>query len=126
MLVLGLHPWMKNTSAALVEDGKLLFAAEEERFTGIKACGDFPINAIQACFKYANVNLSDVDIVSVSLDPFEQVRLKFIKHWYEFFPHANERMLAEFEAVQGTLNIENELRDSLKYDGEIYLSLIHI
>tara|TARA_B100001013_G_C24605655_1_gene440867 strand:+ start:466 stop:618 length:153 start_codon:yes stop_codon:yes gene_type:complete len=36
MLVLGLRPWMKNTSAALVEDGKLLFGAEEERFTGYR------------------------------------------------------------------------------------------
>jgi carbamoyltransferase len=50
-----------DAAAALLIDGELVAAAEEERFTGKKHTGDFPINAIRYCLAHAGISISDVD-----------------------------------------------------------------
>jgi carbamoyltransferase len=50
-----------DAAAALLVDGELVAAAEEERFTGKKHTGDFPINAIQYCLAEAGISINNVD-----------------------------------------------------------------
>jgi len=54
-----------DNSAALVQDGHLVFAASEERFTRRKHDASFPINALKACLDYAGLRLSDIDYFAV-------------------------------------------------------------
>lgn len=64
MLILGLSN-MRDAAAALVENGRLIAAAEEERFVRIKHVTALPIQAIRYCLRAAGMRLCDVDAVAV-------------------------------------------------------------
>lgn len=64
MLVLGLSPLDKDATVSLVADGKVLFAAGEERFTRTKLQDGFPSEALQAGLAYTGTRLEDIDVVA--------------------------------------------------------------
>ncbi len=64
MLTLGVSN-MGDAAAALVENGQVIAAAEEERFVRIKHITAFPVRAIRYSLQEAGVHLSDVDAVAV-------------------------------------------------------------
>jgi len=69
MYVLGLSCYGHDPAAALLRDGELIAAAEEERFTRYKhSRGFFPTKAIQFVLKYAGIKLSDIDAVGSYFD----------------------------------------------------------
>jgi carbamoyltransferase len=68
MIILGLNAFHGDSSAALVRDGVLIAAAEEERFRRIKHWAGFPSQAIAYCLRAAGVQLGDVDHVAVNQD----------------------------------------------------------
>ena len=68
MLILGLNAFHGDASAALVRDGVLIAAAEEERFLRIKHWAGFPARAIAYCLAEAGATLADVDVVAVNSD----------------------------------------------------------
>ena len=78
MIVLGINSYHANSSAALVVDGELVFAVEEERLNRIKNSAGFPKLAIMECLKYKKINLDDIDLISINSDPKTQL-LKKIK-----------------------------------------------
>jgi len=57
-----------DSAAALVIDGKLVAAAEQERFNGKKHTGDFPIDAIHFCLKEAGLSIHDIDEIAHGFD----------------------------------------------------------
>ena len=68
MLILGLNAFHANSAAAIVRDGRLIAAAEEERFRRIKHWAGFPSEAIAYCLREAGAQLSDVDHVAFNQD----------------------------------------------------------
>jgi carbamoyltransferase len=68
MIILGLNTFHADSSAALVQDGKLIAAAEEERFRRIKHWAGFPAHAIAYCLREAGVQISDVEHVAFNQD----------------------------------------------------------
>ena len=68
-IVLGLNAFHADSAAALVIDGQLVAAAEEERFRRIKHWAGFPSLAIDYCLKYAGITLSGVSAIAVNTDP---------------------------------------------------------
>ena len=65
-LILGINFLHSDTSACLFKDGELLVAAEEERFTRIKHTTCFPFNSIKFCLETNNIDISDIDIISIN------------------------------------------------------------
>ncbi|HLV77563.1 MAG TPA: carbamoyltransferase C-terminal domain-containing protein [Marinobacter sp.] len=63
MKVLGISPLDKDSTVAVVEDGEILFAAGEERFSRIKQQDGFPEQALQAALEYTGLQPSDFDLV---------------------------------------------------------------
>lgn len=70
MRILGISAYYHDSAAALVIDGKIIAAAQEERFTRIKHDSNFPNNAVKYCLDAANINLADVDYVVFYDKPF--------------------------------------------------------
>ena len=68
MIILGLNAFHGDSSAALVRDGKLIAAAEEERFRRLKHWAGFPSQSIAYCLREAGIRLSEVDHVAVNQD----------------------------------------------------------
>ena len=69
MIVLGLNAFHADSAAALMINGELISAAEEERFRRIKHWAGFPSQAIAWCLEDASLDLSQIDIVAINTDP---------------------------------------------------------
>ena len=70
MFILGVSCFYHDSAAALLEDGQLVAAAEEERFSRKKHDNGFPKNAIDFCLKYARISAQDLDYVVFYEKPF--------------------------------------------------------
>lgn len=70
MDILGLSCYFHDAAAALIRDGELIAAAEEERFTRKKHDYEFPQNAIDFCLKFGNLKSQDLDYVVFFEKPF--------------------------------------------------------
>jgi carbamoyltransferase len=68
VIILGLNAFHGDASAAIVSDGTLLAAAEEERFRRVKHWAGFPAQSIAYCLDAAHLRLADVDHVAVNQD----------------------------------------------------------
>src|SRR5271163_5010441 len=68
MLILGLNMFHADSSAAIVEDGKILFAVAEERLNRKKHYGGFPALAVNACLDAVGAKITDVEHVAVGQD----------------------------------------------------------
>ena len=68
--ILGISAFYHDSAATLLIDGKIIAAAQEERFTRIKHDSSYPFNAIEFVLKYAEINLKDVDQVVFFEKPF--------------------------------------------------------
>lgn len=70
MKILGISAYYHDSAVCLIEDGKILYAAQEERFTRIKNDAAFPELALKNCLKYTKTNISDLDAVVYYEKPF--------------------------------------------------------
>lgn len=70
MRVLGISAFYHDSAAALIEDGRIVAAAQEERFTRKKFDADYPRRAIDYCLEEANLSLDQVDRVAFYDKPF--------------------------------------------------------
>jgi len=69
MVILGLNAYHADSSACIVADGKLLAAAEEERFRRIKHWAGFPAEAVKFCLNYTGIKIADVDSIAINRNP---------------------------------------------------------
>src|SRR5437868_8031588 len=70
MRILGISAYYHDSAAALVEDGRVIAAAQEERFTRKKHDAGFPHHAIRACLESAGMRAADIDLVAFYDKPF--------------------------------------------------------
>jgi carbamoyltransferase len=69
MVILGINAYHGDASAAIVVDGALVAAAEEERFTRIKHTAGFPAHAVRYCLQAAGVTIREVDHIAIPRNP---------------------------------------------------------
>jgi carbamoyltransferase len=77
--ILGLNAYHGDAAAALVVDGELVAAAEEERFNRVKHCAGFPSEAARWCLADAGLGPDDLDHVAVSRDPRANLGRKLLR-----------------------------------------------
>lgn len=68
VMILGLNAYHGDSSACLVEDGKLISAVEEERFRRIKHWAGLPTESIRYCLDEANITLEQIDAIAINQD----------------------------------------------------------
>jgi carbamoyltransferase len=78
MYILGLNAFHGDAAAALIKDGRLIAAVEEERFNRIKHCAGFPTQAIQYCLRAAGIDMGQIDHVGISRDPSAHLHKKVL------------------------------------------------
>ena len=76
MIILGINAYHADASAAILVNGKLIAATEEERFTRTKHWAGFPVQAIAFCLEEAGVTLEEVDYISIGRDPKAKFKKK--------------------------------------------------
>ena len=69
MIILGINAYHGDASAALLQDGRLIAAVEEERFRRVKHWAGFPRESIRACLAMAGATVNDIDHIAISRNP---------------------------------------------------------
>ena len=70
MYILGVSSYYHDSGACLLRDGKILSAAQEERFSRIKHDNSFPRQAIEYCLKHAGIQPAEIDNIVFYEKPF--------------------------------------------------------
>ena len=78
MHILGINAYHGDAAAAIIRDGRLVAAVEEERFNRRKHCAGFPIESIRYCLEAAGVSIEDVDHIGISRDPSAHLHKKIL------------------------------------------------
>jgi carbamoyltransferase len=83
--ILGISAFYHDSAAAIIEDGEIIAAAQEERFTRKKHDPAFPVNAVKFCLNYGGAKLNDLDAIAF----YDKPLLKFerlLETYYAFAP----------------------------------------
>ncbi|MGE5429423.1 MAG: carbamoyltransferase [Methylococcaceae bacterium] len=83
--VLGISAFYHDSAASIIQDGKIIAAAQEERFTRKKNDDSFPVNAIQFCLKEAGSELSDLQCIVFYDKPFIKFE-RLLETYHAFAP----------------------------------------
>lgn len=104
MNILGINAYHGNASAAIVCDGRLVAAVEEERFNRVKYAAGFPSAAIRYCLNTTGLTLAEIDHVAVPRDPFARLGTKLIYALrMPSFARERVRVLAKFTGIREAL-----------------------
>jgi carbamoyltransferase len=104
MNILGINAYHGNASAAIVRDGQLVAAVEEERFNRVKYAAGFPRQAIRFCLKQANLKLEEIEHVAVPRNPYARLGTKlFYALRMPSFARNRMAVLARFTGIREAL-----------------------
>jgi len=78
MYILGINAYHGDSSACILKDGIVIAASEEERFRRIKHWAGFPSEAIKFCLGEANIDITQVDYITISRDPSANIHKKIL------------------------------------------------
>lgn len=120
MYILGISCYYHDSSAALLKDGKIIAAAEEERFSRKKHDNRFPLKAIKFCLKKAGIDINDVNYIGFYEKPFLKFERLLSQHLEEF-PKSYKTFLSSLPAwFIEKLRVPKIIRKELKYKGDIF------
>jgi carbamoyltransferase len=104
MNILGINAYHGNASAAMVCDGRLVAAVEEERFNRVKYAAGFPAQAIRYCLKEAGLTLAEIDHVAVPRNPYARLGTKlFYGLKMPSFARERAKVLVKFKGIPEAL-----------------------
>jgi len=117
--ILGISAFYHDSAAALIVDGKIIAAVQEERFTRKKHDPSFPLRSVEYCLKEAGVGIKDVDIVAFYDKPF--IKFERLLETYLTYAPVGVRsfILAMPLWIKQKLFTKEYIRRTLGYDGTI-------
>ncbi len=131
--VLGISAFYHDSASAIIKDGEILAAAQEERFTRIKHDSSFPKNAINFVLNFSNIKLSQVDAIVFYEKPFLKFE-RLLETYVAFAPKGfaqfskamptwlKEKLFQKIFLKKSLKEIDNEFNDEKK----IYFSEHHL
>jgi len=120
MNILGINAYHGNASAAIVCDGRLVAAVEEERFNRVKYAAGFPVQAIRYCLATAGLTLKEIDHIAIPRNPWARLGTKL------FYSLRMPRFAAERIKVMGKFaGIAKDLGRSFETDPKSLVPRIH-
>ena len=131
--VLGISAFYHDSASAIIKDGEILAAAQEERFTRIKHDSSFPKNAINFVLNFSNIKLSQVDAIVFYEKPFLKFE-RLLETYVAFAPKGfaqfskampiwlKEKLFQKIFLKKYLKEIDNEFNDEKK----IYFSEHHL
>ena len=119
MYILGISAFYHDSAACLIKDGKIIAAAQEERFTRKKHDYNFPINAINFCLSFAKITSDDLEIVSFYDKPFLKFE-RILETYLQFSPKGIKSFLKAMPLwIKQKLWMKEYIKKELNYNGKI-------
>ncbi len=126
MYILGLSCFYHDSSAALIKDGIVVAASQEERFTRKKHDTSFPLNAVKYCLKSEGITINDIDYVSFYEKPFIKFERVIYQHLSEF-PKSLKVFLGNMPSwFNEKFRIMRFIRKKLKYNKDVFFIEHHM
>ncbi|MBI5185703.1 MAG: carbamoyltransferase [Nitrospinae bacterium] len=125
MYILGISAYYHDSAAALIKDGELIAAAQEERFTRKRHDHDFPLSAVQYCLQEAGIDIGQVDYVSFYDKPllkFERIMVTYLATFPWSFPSFIKAMPMW---LHQKLWIPNDIKKKLGYHRKVLFTEHH-
>lgn len=122
MYILGISALYHDSSACLFKDGELLFACEEEKFTGIKHDSAFPQETINYIFKTYNISYNDIEMVCYYENLNDKLKRVLINAKNQFIKHPLYSILSIFNFYK----TKRRLKKSLKQFNNVFYSKHHL
>ncbi|MFH1478518.1 MAG: carbamoyltransferase [Candidatus Omnitrophota bacterium] len=117
--ILGISCFYHDSACALIKDGEIIAAAQEERFTRKKQDFNFPKNAIQYCFKETGIKAKDLSYVAF----YDKIFLKFERILSTYLSYAPSGFRSFYKAIplwlKERLWIPSLISEELDYHGKI-------
>jgi carbamoyltransferase len=117
--ILGISAYYHDSAAALLGDGEIIAAAQEERFTRIKHDSNFPINAVNFCLKYAGINSAEISAVAF----YDKPILKFNRILETYLSYPGKGLKSFVMAMplwlREKLWIPDHISKEMKFKGKI-------
>ena len=110
--ILGISAFYHDSAAAITVNGKVVAAAQEERFTRIKHTPDFPVNAIKYCLEETGFEINELDAIVF----YDKPLLKFERLLETYYAFAPKGLFSFLKAIPVWLN-EKMFLKKLIYDG---------
>ena len=111
MNIVGISAFFHDSACCLIKDGVLVAAAQEERFSRIKADPSIPGEAFQYCLRQGNITVSDLDCVAYYEDPVK----KFARQLWSGLHHGSEDVVGKLNPFISW----DQIRELLGYEGLI-------
>ena len=124
--ILGISAFYHNSAAALIRNGEIVAAAEEERFTRIKNDRRFPSNAVNFCLEQAGIQQNDLEAIAFYDDSsltFERILHSLMAVDRDSAKKMWDTILPEW--VCNKLHFPRMVRDHLQYDGVLLQGVHH-
>lgn len=119
MNILGISAYYHDSAAALVQDGRIVAAAQEERFTRRRHDHDFPIHAIAYCLEEGGLKVSDLDLVGFYDKPFLKFE-RMLKTSIAYAPRGFRSFAMSVPPwIKNKLWMKSEIGRRLGYEGKI-------
>ncbi len=126
MNILGISSFYHDSAACLIQDGDIVAAAQEERFTRKKHDPRFPNNAVDYCLRERGLDINQVDYIAFYDKPlvkFERLLLTYLA----MAPHGYLSFLSQMPSwLKEKLFVRNTIRKELGYEGEMLFSTHHL
>src|SRR3989338_2066555 len=124
--ILGLSCFYHDSSAALLKDGIVVAAAEEERFTRKKHDTSFPIKAVTYCLESQSITIKDVSYVGFYEKPFLKLERALFQH-LEMFHRSLKTFLSSIPSwINEKLKVPKIIRKKLGYKGDVLFIEHHL
>ena len=125
MNILGISCFYHDSAAAVVKDGDIVAAAQEERFTRKKHDFGFPTNAIAACLAQAGITSAEIDYVAFYDKPFIKFE-RILETYLAYAPRGLRSFLMSMPLwLKEKLWIPSLIRDALDFDGTLLFTEHH-
>ena len=119
MYILGISAYYHDSAACLLEDGEIIAAAQEERFTRKKHDQNFPINAIKYCLDEASITSNDLEIISFYDKPFLKFE-RILETYLTYSPIGIRSFLKAMPLwIKKKLWIKSLIQDEIGFKGRI-------
>ena len=123
--ILGISAFYHDSAAAVLCNGEIIAAAQEERFTRKKADASFPIEAIKFCLNYAGIKISDINEIVF----YDKPILKFDRILASYLHTAPLGIRSFLKAIplwlREKLWIEDQIKKDLMYEKDILFTQHH-
>jgi carbamoyltransferase len=118
MYILGISAFYHDSAACLIQDGEIISAAQEERFTRKKHDHNFPFKAIYFCLSHSKIQVADLDLIAFYDKPFLKFE-RLLESYLSFAPKGIHSFIKAMPIwIKEKLWMKEYIKNELNYEGK--------